>query len=341
MRLAWPTLGLRVEQSAWPLETPEELLVKIVELTFRHAVHGIALPSPFAWGHPETSRIIELADRLVQQGVDRTCIDLPPLRALNDDGKLLAHPEANQLELTDRGDTPRKLVVRHAPEGWTVDQVMAGTGASGRLNLADSLQVSPMFGITADGDVELENLAEVLVEDTGWSQLDEGPQLFRFAETPKQQEVVDAHSARIAAQEWLAWAGVLKRDGEASDRAAEIELLIDWRERPVDPARVQRYMGTAAANKRTAVVVARDGFSRRARQWGDEAGMMLFRITSDGELQPANATADLHTPVAIGDRPWDCDDPTCLTMGCVLDSDSCPNDRGRVSDTDSLRWRLT
>ena len=177
-RLAWPTLGLRVEQSAWPLETPEELLVKIVELTFRHAVHGIALPSPFAWGHPETSRIIELADRLVQQGVDRTCIDLPPLRALNDDGKLLAHPEANQLELTDRGDTPRKLVVRHAPEGWTVDQVMAGTGASGQLNLADSLQVSPMFGITADGDVELENLAEVLVEDTGWSQLDEGPQLF-------------------------------------------------------------------------------------------------------------------------------------------------------------------
>lgn len=339
-RVSWPD-GFRLEHTAWPLETPEDVLVEIVELAFRHGVSGQGLPSPFSWGHTEANRIIELADHLVRQGVDRHSIGLTPLRPLSDDLKLLARGHASRLELTDREESNRSLVVRsHGDHGWTVDQVMDGVGASGRLNLPDALQVNSEFGITADADVVLENLAEVLVEDTGWFAMGEGAQLFRFAETPKLQDVFDADDARVAARRWLTWAGVLTPEGKANHQAADIELLIDWRERPVDPARVQRYMGIAAAKRRTAIVVARDGFSRRTSEWGDEAGMILFSITSDGALRPANAAAELYTPVAIGDRPWDCDDPTCRTIGCVLDSGFCPNDRGRASDPDCLRWRL-
>ena len=297
------------------------------------------------WRTTSRSAIVELADQLLASGVDTGALHLTPLRTLDDDG----HPRAprgnpNELRLADKSDTDRTLVIGIDQKlGWSVDQIMPLTGGSGRLDLASALGLKAELPHVGVNEVALEELAQLLMEDTGWvDNLGEGHrQLGRYGPTPREVAVYSKKSAEQAASAWLRWAGFTVLTHRRSPDAAltpAVELTVDFTEKQIGIGGVQRYKGIAAVNGRTPVVIARAGFSKNARTWAEAAEMLLFTIAEDGCLHPNTALAAAYTPTEVGRRPQDCDDTACRTFGCVLDD--CASNWGTYSDPDAERMRL-
>ncbi|MBC9733553.1 hypothetical protein [Nocardioides marmotae] len=343
--IAWPTTSTcDANRIAWPLDTDSHLIAKIMAAVVNDALPGRGLPMPFRWGRVETSAIVELADRLVARGVDRDAVQLTPLVTLNDDG----HPKSadgnlNELRLSDRNDPDRTLCIGlHPKVGWSADQIMARTGGSGRLDLASALGLETALPRVGADAVTLNELAQLLIVDTGWDDVSDGYQLRRYCVTPEEASVYSKRCAEQAAVAWLRWAGVIPADRRGGQDAltSTVELHVDYTEKQIGIGGVQRYKGVAAVSGLTPVVVARSGFSKQARSWAEAAEMLLFTLDEDGVLRPANDLAAGYTPREIGSRPRTCDDRSCMTFGCVMDDEFCFNNRGRYSDPDAEGLRL-
>lgn len=344
--VAWPRELLTVT-TAWPLETERHLLVEIVAAVVRQGLAGHRLPSPFCWGRLECSAITDLADQLEVLGVDHKAIAINALVTMDaNDRPRRTQGGLNELRLTDKSDVERSLTISFDDgHGWTVDQEMPFTGASGRLDLASALQLNPLLPRVRPDEVDVAKLARLLAEDTFWIEVlgDDQRHLARYGQTPDEGDVNSKESARLAAGAWLVWAGFgdpVHRWARRSDLTPAIELFIDFTMAQVGLAAVQRYKGIAAASGRAPVVVARSWFSKNALRWADSAEMLLFSIDETGLLHPANTRAHAYTPKHMGDRPLNCGDDACRAIGCVLEAEYCPSDRGRTSHPDSGRWRL-
>lgn len=343
----WPSGGVETVTTAWPLETERQVLVDIIAAAVRTGCAGRRLPSPLCWGRTEHGPITELADQLLGLGVDAQDLGVDGLVAMDEEGRPQRDSaRLSELRLLDKCDRERTLVItldeRH---GWSVDQIMPFPGASGRLNLAAALGLAPSLPRVGPDEVGVEKIATILAEDAFWVDVPDDDQrhLARYGQTPDDGFVCSKESARAAAVAWLVWAGFgdpAARWARIQDLAPAIELFIDFAERQVGLSGVQRYKGIAAVGGRVPVVVAQSSFSKNARDWADAADMLLFSIDEVGVLHPANGRAHACTPQHMGDRPRLCDDPTCGAIGCVLDDEYCPSERGRRSHPDAERWRL-
>lgn len=345
---AWPTPSRSdVTQVPWPLETDTELMAEITAAVVADVLYGCGLLTPFGWGRIQTSPITDLADELVARGVDHEAIKLTPLRTLDDDGRPRSvHGNRNELRLSDQNDPERTLVIRFDSNvGWSADQVMPYPGGSGRLDLASALKLGTDLPRVGADDVTPDELASLLVADTGWcNPFDDDHddrQLRRYCVTPEETAVSSKESAELAATAWLRWAGFVPADrrGDGQALTSAVELHVDYTEKQISIGGVQRYKGVASVSGRTPVVVARSGFSEPARRWASTAEMLLFTIAEDGLLRPANGLAAGYTPVEIGMRPRTCDDAACL-FGCALDDEFCINHQGRYADPDAESLRL-
>jgi len=346
---AWPrTPTCDAGQLAWPLETDSHLVAKVTAAVVNETLQGRDLPTPFRWGRVETSAIVELADQLIARGVDRDAVQLTPLMTLDESN----HPKSvygnlNELRLSDNNDPDRSVAIRIDPKvGWSADQLMPYTGGSGRLDLASGLELATDLPRVGADDVTLDELAQLLIADTGWyNPFDDDSddrRLRRYCVTPEETSVYSKESAERAAIAWLRWAGFVPADRRGDQQAltTAVELHLDYTENQVGIGGVQRYKGVAAVSGRTPVFVARSGFSKHARTWADTAEMLLFALAEDGRLWPANDLASGYTPRDIGLRPRACDDRSCMTFGCVLDDEFCINNQGRYADPDAESLRL-
>lgn len=345
----WPSPSTSdVTQVPWPLETSTDLIAKITAAVVTDALQGRDLPTPFRWGHVETSAIVELADQLIAFGVERDAIQLTPLMTLDDDGQPNSvDGNLNELRLSDTNDPDRIVAIRIDPKvGWSADQLMPYTGGSGRLDLAAGLElVTDLPRVGAD-DVALDELAQLLIADTGWyNPFDDDyddRQLRRYCVTPEETSVSSKDTAEQAAIAWLRWAGFVPADRRGNEQAlsSAVELYVDFTEKQIGLGGVQQYKGVAAVSGRTSIVVARAGISKHARSWAETAEMLLFTVAEDGRLWPANDLAAGYTPRDIGLRPRTCEDRSCMTFGCVLDDEFCINNQGRYADPDAESLRL-
>lgn len=343
---AWPkTAKCDANQMVWPLETDTHVLARIMAAVVTEAIEGRELPTPFRWGRVEISAIVELADQLIAGGVDPGALQVRPLMTLGVDG----HPQSvyetlNALELSDRYEVGRSLAVRIDPKvGWSVDQTMPQTGGSGRLDLASALGLETALPRVRVDEVTLEELAQLLIDDTGWSDVeDDLRRLARYCVTPGETWLYSKEGAEEAAIAWLRWAGLVPSDRRGGQDALTpaVELHVDYTDKQIGIGGVQRYKGVGAVSGRTPVVVARSGFSRNARIWAEAAEMLLFILEEDGRLRPANELAEAYTPKEIGRRPRRCDDQACATFGCVLDIENCVENRGSYSHADAELMRL-
>lgn len=345
--LVWPSSSEPVER-VWPLDVEEDVLAKIVASAVSNALEGHPMPSPFCWGHIERGPLTALADRMAALGVSHEAIDLEPLRYLDEDRQPRSSFRGRrELRITDQSDPDRRLVIaHHGACGWSVDQVMPFVGASGRLDLAAALGLRPQLPRVEADEVNVDRLALLLAEDTFWVDVpDDGQRhLARYGQTPDECRVSDEDSLRQAASAWLVWAGFGDRAARRVDPLAlspAIELYVNAGERQLGISDVQRIKGVASVGGRTPVVAAWSGFSRNAREWADEAKMILFLTDHHGNLYPASHLAAVHTPVHMGDRPSVCDDRTCRQIACVLEDEFCPSHSGRSSHPDASRWRLS
>lgn len=344
-RVAWPTSG-GVVSRMWPLQTDTEILVGIIVAAVASTVESRPLPSPFVWGRVESDPITSLADELIRLGVDSANLELAPLRPADPDGWPRYQDDSlRELRLHDCADQERTLVVAYdGQHGWSVDQVMPMCGASGRLNLADALGLAPEWPCVGPDDVEVELLASLLASDTSWStDHDENVRLLRYGPTPAETQISTKEDAQRAATTWLRWIGLCE-DSErmvAEPRLpSNLELIVHFAISTVGLPTVQRYTGIAAVNGRVPVVVSRSWFSRSAQEWADSTGMLLFSIDDSGLMRPASDRASTFSPIHIGDRPRACTDPTCITIGCLFETEFCPVEKRRRSQADVLRWRL-
>lgn len=342
----WPT-SARVITNGWPLDTEKKTLIDIVAAAVLHGIHGRELPSPFCWGHIEHGPMTTLADCLVVEGVTREAIELMPLLTLGSDGEPSRSSEGlRSLRLLDRTDPDRTLVVHHHERhGWSVDQVMPFTGASGRLDVAAALGLTPRLPRVGPDDVKIDQFARLLAKDTFWLDATDVNErhLSRYGLTPTETTLHSKDGARRAAEAWLAWAGYgvpSNRRSRRTDLLPSVELIVDWGEKQVGLPAVQRYMGIAAASDRVPILIVRSWFSRNARAWSEKAGMLLFQIDDEGILRPVNDHAAAATPVHRGEALSHCEDATCAAIGCVLESEFCPSERGRPTDPEARRWRL-
>jgi hypothetical protein len=285
-------------------------------------------------------------------GVPDDGLEVPPLVRLDEDGAPKPTREWPEQLLVSEVDGPESLEVALRPHvGWTVDLALDEPGARGRMSLrAAVLGVRDHRPDMPEESVAVTDLAALLAVELGY--LEAGPghrRLRRCAPTPRARDDIDRSDpgeATTACAGWLRWCGftdaaVVRRGSRRyAVEATHLAVHVHAAATPAGLGVIQRTQGRASVAGTRGVVVSATGFSRDAVGWAEVAEVALFDLTEWGLLRPCSSVAAALHPDPGEVPPPLCANPSCLQMGCMLEDELCPDERGRAwADASHAIWR--
>lgn len=263
-------------QSVWPLDAGEEQLAGAVLAMYAACLNGTRVASPWRWGQAEESTITELADRMEETGME--------VEAVVSDNRMALDPERRSGVRTvpaTLGDALRvrtrigkATLARRPTIGWVLD--LEDDDGLRRLDLAAAANAdtSPLPGLaTEDTSLLLAAVRRLL---TAPEPRPEHPSRFHPGADPDQQ-------THEAAARWLSsvgFRGIVFEPSGATPIAGPIHVVVARRRAGVTAVKVA-YADAVLAGK-PLVLFAGDGFTRDARAFADQAGVVLFAAWDRG-----------------------------------------------------------
>lgn len=329
----------------WPIETPANEIVDVAAHITRQCVTGEPMPSPWRWGRTRPSRLTDLADALLAHGLNEDEVVIPATHTL--EGTAIRRNWGPTDVVRVHFDDATFEVTHNPTTGWAVDHEYAGAVGSRRrldLNRATTGHSEPT-PLVPEGLLDANQLADLLRRQRPDAPThDQWHPLLAYAPQPRAaapnesltgtelKAYGERQDARYAAA-WLRWCGFTdartsgKKHSEVDAR--HITVHIHRAKTPAGQAIVERALGKAAMQGNRAAVISRTSFTRDASKLADAAGVALFTQDGSRVLRP-HSTVGKHLMPDPGDiAPPTCDDPTCRTIGCVLEDEYCPTERGR------------
>lgn len=289
----------------WPLDSDVDSVAHMFAAAARsHVASAGQLDSPYRWGRLHESTYTQLANELLDAGVDAGAISLPPFFVESLDGSLGGNRLSERVTITFRGGHARLCVTHDERYGWSVDLHSDGaTGPdSGRLNARVALGAGdgyPPIKLSSD---RIPELARVLARSSDWVSDPDVPWLEQFSTFPWNTDWKCHEDRELYVLELLAANGVLGDfDGWAEGRAwtdGKTMVAFDHSTSGANLAKVQRlFAGAAVEQLRLCLVCTTGGFTRTAVQWADKADSALFTLDATGHLRPWSAWASALTPI--------------------------------------------
>lgn len=303
---AWAVIGpaLGGEPSIWPINsTPDEVLVDALHAHATAHLTGTPVPSPWCWDESESSDMTELADLLVERGVN--------VRRVVAGNRYFAYGPAHEPKLhivsksegayveVELLDAFVRISLRQSI-GWLVDRHVPEQGAWRRVELGRTLwgRTLPTPGVP-HAKAPVSRIAELIADGPkAWV---EGPALWW---PPKRRTAPDSspsvHDPVRAALEQLTALGFGDvREGGLEDpiRSGAYHVVRHARAKKLSMSEMQRLNGLAAAagddTPKRLIVITDSGISRPAADFADAAKAFVYHLDpATGRLSPLNSRAD-------------------------------------------------
>jgi hypothetical protein len=278
-------------ESAWHVSTPEEHLRDAVLAIYDACVTGAALPTPWCWSEPSRSTVVQVADSLIESGIQvQTVVSANRVKREPDEEELRATVIDPAFGDALRVKMPWGIgtLARKAQLGWVFD--VQTTDSTRRVDLAEALtgvaSVSP--GLITDD-------AELLVQ--GVTRIATGAEPLRVNGSISP---LDSHPRRLEATSswWLRELGYSGFEADASaDGAVTRTCHVVTSHRRFGLSALKKAYADAALERKSLVVFTEGGYTRDARRWADKARVALFAVGQElAHIRPASAFAAEHIP---------------------------------------------
>jgi hypothetical protein len=281
--------------SAWDLNIEKEHLRDAVLATYDACLAKSEVPSPWRWAEPTRSFIVQVADALVDAGIEVDAVAssnrrVPDLSARDDESKTVPESFGDALRIELEWGT---ATLAHKPSlGWVLDandhlitrRLDLGLFATGEPSIAP--------GYATDDPAALVEAVARGVREGRWDSL-EG-QL-------RHSSIVYSDRPLLYATAW--WMRELcyplaEVDLE-SPRVISAQHVVTAAKR-CGVGEVQRAFAEATVEGKPLVMFATRGYTRDAVKWADKAHLPLFNLWDDQyKLSAASSLAEEHIPTVI------------------------------------------
>lgn len=278
-----------IETSAWDLATEDRTLRDAFLAVYDAWNAATPLPSPWRWAESERNLAVEVADELVDKGLDvdavvsgnRLVPGVPGTEPRHVAGDL---GDAIRIRLEDGSVTlaenPHLGWVLDVGDGLTAHRVDLAAGATG--------QPSSHPGYITDDPRHLADVVVRLLADREWPGDARPPFELCMAESP----------LREAVAWWMRRLGYPTAAVRGGDLRADQHVLLV--ERRCTLGHVQRGFADATVAGKALFVFSTKGYTRDARNWATRAKVPLFELwDEDYSLTASSPLAAAHLPCTI------------------------------------------